>query len=73
MSLESNIAGFIKKRGINLSAMARDTGIPYMSLYDSLLNDKRERQLRGSELLAICEFLSVSPTDFVEEKEPVKK
>jgi DNA-binding Xre family transcriptional regulator len=73
VSLESNIAGFIKKRGINLSAMARDTGIPYMSLYDSLLNDKRERQLRGSELLAICEFLSVSPTDFVEEKEPVKK
>lgn len=72
MSLERNIAGFIKKRGVNLSAMSRETGIPYMSLYDSLLNDKRERQLRGSELLAICEFLGASPTDFVEEKESVK-
>lgn len=73
MSLESNIAGFIKKRGINLSAMARDTGIPYMSLYDSLLNDKRERQLRGSELLAICEFLSVSPHRFCGRERTSKK
>ncbi len=73
MSLERNIAGFIKERGVNLSDMSRKTGIPYMSLYDSLLNDKRERQLRGSELLAICGFLGASPTDFAEKKEPEKK
>ena len=73
MSLESNIAGFIKKRGINLSVMARDTGISYMSLYDSLFNDRRKRPLKASEFLTISEFLGASPTDFVEEKEPVKK
>lgn len=73
MSLESNIAEFIKKRGVNLSAMSRDTGIAYMALYDSLFNDRRKRSLKASEFLAICEFLGASPTDFVEEKEPVKK
>ena len=72
MSLESNIAGFIKKRGVNLSAMARDTGIAYMSLYDSLFNDRRKRQLKASEFLVICEFLGASPADFVEKKEPKK-
>lgn len=72
MSLESNIAGFIKKRGVNLSAMARDTGIAYMSLYDSLFNDRRKRPLKASEFLVICEFLGASPADFVEKKEPIK-
>lgn len=72
MSLESNIAGFIKKRGVNLSAMARDTGIAYMSLYDSLFNDRRKRPLKASEFLVICEFLGASPADFVEKKETIK-
>lgn len=68
MSLESNIAGFIKKRGINLSAMSRDTGIPYMSLYNSLSNKNRERPLKASEFLTICKYLGISPVDFVETK-----
>lgn len=67
MSLERNIAGFIKKRGVNISAMSRETGIPYMSIYDSLFNDKRSRKLKGSELIAICKFLDVSPMEFAEE------
>ena len=67
MSLERNIAGFIKKRGVNISAMSRETGIPYMSIYDSLFNDKRSRKLNGSELIAICKFLDVSPMEFAEE------
>ena len=73
MSLESSIAECIKKRGINLSAISRDTGIAYMSLYDSLFNNKRKRPLKASEFLAICEFLGASPMDFAEEKEAVKK
>ncbi len=73
MTLESSIAECIKKRGVNLSTISRDTGIAYMSLYDSLFNNKRKRPLKASEFLAICEFLGASPMDFAEEKEAVKK
>ncbi len=73
MSLESSISECIKKRGINLSTISRDTGIAYMSLYDSLFNNKRKRPLKASEFLTICEFLGASPMDFAEEKEAVKK
>lgn len=69
MALERNIAEFIKKRGVNLSAMSRETKIPYMSLYDSLFNEKKARQLKGSELIAVCEFLDVSPMEFADKKE----
>lgn len=68
MSLEKNIASIIKKRGVNLSAMSRQTGIPYMSLYDSLLNENKTRQLRGKELIAVCFFMGVNPMDFAEEE-----
>lgn len=65
--LEENLASFIKKRGIKLSEISRKTGIPYMYIYDSLFNDKRSRKLKGSELIAICKFLDVSPMEFAEE------
>ncbi len=52
--------------------MARDTGIPYMALYDSLLNDERDREIRGRELLRVCKFLGVNPMEFAEEKETVE-
>ncbi|MCI7129605.1 MAG: helix-turn-helix transcriptional regulator [Lachnospiraceae bacterium] len=73
MSLERNIAEFIKKRGVKISVMSRETGIPYMALYDSVCNDKKERLLRGSELLAICKFLDVSPMEFAEEEGEINK
>ena len=38
-----------------------------MYIYDSLFNDKRSRKLKGSELIAICKFLDVSPMEFAEE------
>lgn len=69
MALEKNIAEFIKKKGVNLSAMSRETGIPYMSLYDSLFNERKSRQLKASELIAVCEFLDVSPMDFKKKEE----
>ena len=61
---EKKLGEYVKEKGINLSKMARDTGIPYMSLYDSMINPKRDRQLRVSEFFDICKFLGVSPLDF---------
>lgn len=69
MSLEKNIASYIKEKAINLSKMSRQTGISYTALYDSLFNKDKNRQLRGRELVAICVFLGVNPMDFAEEPE----
>lgn len=46
--------------------MAREIQIPYMQLYDSLFNEKKCRELRSSELIAVCRFLEVNPMDFAE-------
>ena len=51
--------------------MSRQTGIPYMALYDSLMNDRKSRQLRGRELISVCVFLGVDPMEFAD-KEPDK-
>ena len=71
MSLEKNIAGYIKEKGINLSAMARQTGIPYMQLYDSLFNENKTRELRGKELIKVCGFLDEDPRSFLEDEQTV--
>ncbi len=59
-----NISKYIKGKGINLSKMSRDTGIPYVALYDSLLNEFRNRELRADELYKVCGFLGVDPKEF---------
>lgn len=59
-----NLSRYVKEKGINLSKMSRDTKIPYVSLYDSLLNADRDRDLRAGELLLVCKFLGVNPMDF---------
>lgn len=64
MSLEKNIADLIKKRGIQLTVMSRATGISYGALYDTFFNDKKERQIRGKELIAVSNFLGINPMDF---------
>ena len=69
MSLEQKLADLIKERGIKLTAIAEKTQIPYQTLYDSLFNKKKSRELRSSELIAICAFLNVSPMEFAEKKE----
>lgn len=71
MTLEENISRYVKNKGIALSVMSRQTGIPYMALYDSLMNDRKSRQLRGRELISVCVFLGVDPREFAE-KEPDK-
>ena len=66
-TVTKNISRYVKDRGINVSKMARDTGISYMALYDSLLNDDRDREIRGRELLQVCNFLRVDPRNFADE------
>ena len=63
-SVTDNISEYVRNTGVNISKMARDTGIPYMSLYDSLMNERRGRVLRDWEMLRICKFLGVNPMNF---------
>ena len=46
-----------------------------MALYNSLLNGERDREIRGGELLKICEFLEKNPMDFADipDKEEVEQ
>lgn len=67
-ALTKNVSDYVKEKGINISQMARKTGIPYGALYDSLLHKERDRELRGRELIAICDFLGVDPMSFADKK-----
>lgn len=69
MPLEQKLTSLIKERGIKLTAIAEKTQIPYQTLYDSLFNKKKRRELRSSELIAVCAFLNVSPMEFADKKE----
>lgn len=71
MTLEENISRYVKNKGITLTVMSRQTGIPYMALYDSLMNERKNRQLRGRELISVCVFLGVDPRDFAEQGQEV--
>lgn len=66
MSLERNIAGYIREKGIQLTVISRATGVPYMALYDTFFNEKKERQIRGKELMAVSDFLGINPKDYVD-------
>lgn len=44
-----------------------------MALYDSLMNDKRDRDLRVGEFLALCNHLELNPMDFAEKPEEPEK
>lgn len=68
-----NLRKYVQSKGINLRNMAKSTGIPYGALYDSLLNTKRERDLRLGEALTVCAFLNVDPMDFAEQHQEVPK
>ncbi|WP_195540333.1 hypothetical protein [Eubacterium maltosivorans] len=61
------ISDYVREKGINLTKLSKKTGIPYFSIYDSLLNKKRDRDLRVGEYLEICTFLGVDPMDFADQ------
>lgn len=67
--ITKNLARYVAETGIRMSTMSKKTGIPYAALYDSLINDSRDRDLRVGEFFKICEFLKKNPMDFAEEQE----
>lgn len=62
------LSEYVRNKGINISKMSRDTGIPYVSLYDSLMNESRDRDLRVGEFFIICRFLGVKGEDFADKE-----
>ena len=39
------ISEYIRKKGFNLSEISRKTVVPYMALYDSVANEKRDQDV----------------------------
>lgn len=58
------VSEYIRQKGFNLSEIARKTKLPYMALYDSLMNDRRDRDLRVDEFLTLCNHMGVDPMVF---------
>ena len=61
-SMTTNIAEFIEKMGINISALSRGTGISDNVLRRSIV--RKERSLRADESMVICNFLHRDPFEF---------
>lgn len=68
MSVTKNIAKYIRDIGVNLSELSRKSGVPYGSLYASIGDDKKDRDLRADELTNICLVLHINPMDFADKK-----
>lgn len=66
MKIARRIGAYMKKKGLNLSEVARQTGLDYQSLYTSLYDESRERDLRTEELIPLCIYLDVDPRDFTD-------
>lgn len=72
-AVTDRLSEYVRRKRINIAAMSRDTGIPYMAIYDSLMNEKRDRDLKDNEFLSICKFLEVNPMNFADTSEPGKE
>ena len=60
------LSDYIKQKGFSISKIAKETGIPYSALYDSLSNDSRDRDLRIDEFVKVCQFIGKNVSDFYE-------
>lgn len=60
------VASYVESLGVNIAKMSRDIGVPYRALYDSLVNNERNRTLRDREFLLICQYLEKNPMDFAD-------
>lgn len=70
MCVTKNLSLYVYKKGINLSAMSRATGIERGRLHASLstaVQEDKRRPLRDDELIKVCKFLGVDPMMFDEE------
>lgn len=57
MGATKSLARYVQENSVNLSAMSRETGIPYMALYDSLANKKELVCYRLMKHLLYADFL----------------
>lgn len=64
MTFEKWLSGIIESKSINLSKMAREIKVSYRAIYNSLCIESRGRELRSSELIAICRYVGVNPMDY---------
>lgn len=62
-----NLSRYVKEKRINLSKMARETGIPYLALYDSLRHRTRARNMSVGEFMTVCRYLRIDPVSMAEE------
>lgn len=72
-NVTENLGKYVKAKHINLTGLAEDTGVSYQTLYTSLIDGKRIRELRANELASVCYVLGVNPMDFADtpEKEEI--
>ncbi len=59
-----NLGQYIKEKGYNLSELSKKTEVPYMALYNSLMNENTDRALRADEYLSLRKHLEVDPMIF---------
>ena len=64
MTFEKWLSEILDSRSINLSKMSKAIGISYGAIYNSLYSKGSRRELRSSELIAICKYLGVDPMEF---------
>lgn len=70
MCVSKNLANYIEKKGINISAMSRATNIERGKLHMSLSNsidDSKRRPLKDDELVKVCKYIGVNPMDFADD------
>ena len=60
-NITEKVAVAVTEHGISIRQLAEKADIPYMNLYNSLANRSRDRELRASELIAICKILGIDP------------
>lgn len=63
-SIEENITAHLKRTNVSMSKLAHITGLDYMAVYNSLANKSRDRPLKATEFMVICEALGVSAEKF---------
>lgn len=64
MTFEEWLSEIIEDRSINLSKMARALNLSYKAIYNNLSKNGTGKELRSSEMIAICKYLGVNPMDF---------
>lgn len=60
------VAKYVADKGISIKKISERTGIPYNSLYNSLMNTRRKRELRADEFMAVCIFIGIDPMFFAD-------